>query len=61
MGLFRALTIGAFILVVPLALITTNIRVAISEKPVYDYAVRHYGAQEASASPAQKKAAPVRP
>ena len=48
MGLFRALTIGAFILVVPLALITTNIRVAISEKPVYDYAVRHYGAQEAS-------------
>ncbi len=51
MGLFRALTIGAFILAVPLALITTNIRVAISEKPVYDYAVRHYGAQEASSIP----------
>jgi hypothetical protein len=39
LGLFRALTIGAFILAVPLALITTNIRIAISEQPVYDYAV----------------------
>lgn len=36
---------------VPLALITTNIRVAISEKPVYDYAVRHYGAETASGIP----------
>ncbi|HSP55727.1 MAG TPA: TIGR01906 family membrane protein [Dehalococcoidia bacterium] len=51
MGLFRALIIGAFILVVPLALITTNIRVAISEQPVYDYAVRHYGAEQASGIP----------
>jgi integral membrane protein (TIGR01906 family) len=32
----------------PLALITTNVRVAISEKAVYDYSVRHYGAAEAS-------------
>ena len=51
MGLFRALTIGALILLVPLALITTSIRIAISEKPVYDYAVRHYGAEEASGIP----------
>lgn len=51
MGLFRALTIGAFILAVPLALLTTNIRVAISEKPVYDYSVRHYGAEEAAGIP----------
>jgi len=51
LGLFRALTIGALILVVPLALITTNIRIAISEKPVYDYSVRHYGAEEASGIP----------
>jgi hypothetical protein len=50
-GLFRVLTIGAFILAIPLALITTNIRVAISEKPVYDYAVRHDGAEEASGIP----------
>lgn len=51
MGLFRALTIGAFILAVPLALITTNVRLAISEQPVYDYAVRHYGAEDASGIP----------
>jgi integral membrane protein (TIGR01906 family) len=37
--------------VVPLALITTNIRVAISEQPVYNYAVRHYGAEQASGIP----------
>ena len=48
MGLFRALTIGAFILLVPLALVTTNIRIAISEKAVYDYSVRHYGAERVS-------------
>jgi integral membrane protein (TIGR01906 family) len=48
LGLFRALTIGAFIFAVPLALITTNVRVAISEKAVYDYAVKNYGAEEAS-------------
>jgi len=51
LGLFRALTIGAFILAVPLALLTTNIRVAISERPVYDYSVRHHGAAEAAGIP----------
>jgi integral membrane protein (TIGR01906 family) len=48
LGLFRALVIGAFIVALPLALISTNVRVAISEKAVYDYSVRHYGAVEAS-------------
>ena len=35
----------------PFALITTNVRIAISELVVYDYAVRHYGAEEASGIP----------
>ena len=38
----------AFILAVPIALITTNIRVAISEQNVYDHAVKNYGAAEVS-------------
>lgn len=36
---------------VPVALITTNIRVAVSEQAVYDYSVRNYGASEASGIP----------
>jgi integral membrane protein (TIGR01906 family) len=48
LGLFRALIIALFILAVPVALVTTNVRIAISEKAVYDYAVRNYGAEEAS-------------
>ena len=48
MGLFRALTIGLFILAIPVALITTNIRVAVSEQRVYDYAVQTYDAAAAS-------------
>jgi integral membrane protein (TIGR01906 family) len=35
----------------PLALITTNIRAAFSEQRVYDYAVRNFGAEEASGIP----------
>jgi integral membrane protein (TIGR01906 family) len=50
-GHFRALVIGLFILSIPLALITTNVRVAISETAVYDYAVQHYGAAERSGIP----------
>jgi integral membrane protein (TIGR01906 family) len=41
----------AFILAVPLALITTNIRVAISEQNIYDRAVQNYGAADASGIP----------
>lgn len=50
-GSLRMLLIGAFILLIPLALITTTIRVAISETAVYDYAVRNYGAEKASGIP----------
>ena len=48
MGLFRTLVIGLFILAVPVALITTNIRVAVSEQRVYDHAVRNHDAAETS-------------
>ncbi len=48
LGLFRSLVIGLFILAIPVALITTNIRVAISEQGVYDYSVRRYDAAEVS-------------
>jgi integral membrane protein (TIGR01906 family) len=49
--LVRALVIGLFILAIPVALITTNIRVAISEQRVYDHAVRSYDAEETSGIP----------
>jgi integral membrane protein (TIGR01906 family) len=51
LALIRALVIGLFILAIPVALITTNIRVAISEQRVYDHAVRSYDADEASGIP----------
>lgn len=51
LGLFRTLAIGVFILAVPVALITTNIRVAISEQSVYDYSVRKYHAADVSGVP----------
>ncbi|MCH8814718.1 MAG: TIGR01906 family membrane protein [Chloroflexi bacterium] len=51
MGLFRALLIGLFILSIPVTLITTNIRVAISEQRVYDYSVRNFDAAEVSGIP----------
>lgn len=51
MGLFRTLVIGLFIVAVPVALITTTIRVAISEQGVYDYSVRHYDAERTTGIP----------
>ncbi|MGH2405726.1 MAG: TIGR01906 family membrane protein [bacterium] len=51
LGLFRALTLIVFIVAIPIALIATNIRVAISEQNVYDYSVREYGAAEVSGIP----------
>ncbi len=51
MGLFRALIIALFILAIPVALITTNIRIAVSEQRVYDYSVRNHGAAVASGIP----------
>jgi integral membrane protein (TIGR01906 family) len=50
-GLFRTLVIGLFIIAVPVALITTTIRVAISEQSVYDYSVRHYDAERTTGVP----------
>src|SRR5437867_7839481 len=51
LGLFRCLIVGAFILAVPLALITTNIRIAVSQQRVYDYSVRNYDAARISGIP----------
>lgn len=51
MGLFRTLVIGLFIVAIPVALITTTIRVAISEQSVYDYSVRRYDAERATGIP----------
>jgi integral membrane protein (TIGR01906 family) len=51
LGGFKALVIALFILAIPVALITTNIRVAVSEEAVYDYSVREFGAAEASGIP----------
>ncbi len=51
MGLFRVLTIALFILAIPVALITTNIRVAVSDQRVYDYSVRTYDAAVVSGIP----------
>lgn len=51
LGLSRSLVIGAFILALPLAFITTNVRVALSEQAVYDYSVRTYNAEQATGIP----------
>ncbi len=51
LGLLRMIVVGLFVLAVPIALITTTIRVAVSEKAVYDYGVQDYGAQQASGIP----------
>lgn len=50
-GLLRTVVIGVFVLALPVALITTTLRVAISEQAIYDYAVRDYGAERASGIP----------
>lgn len=51
LGLVRIMIIAAFIGLLPLALITTTIRAAISEPSVYDYSVKHYDADEAAGIP----------
>lgn len=50
-GSLRILLIAAVIVLLPVALITTTIRIAISETAVYDYAVKNYGAEAASSIP----------
>jgi integral membrane protein (TIGR01906 family) len=51
LGIVRIFIIGAIILAIPLALITTTIRAAISEQAVYDYSVKHYHADEVAGIP----------
>jgi integral membrane protein (TIGR01906 family) len=51
LGLLRMIVVGLFVLAVPIALITTTIRVAVSEKAFYDYGVQDYGAQQTSGIP----------
>ncbi|MEE8369977.1 MAG: TIGR01906 family membrane protein [Dehalococcoidia bacterium] len=51
MGLVRSVIIGLIFLAIPVALITTNIRLAASEQGVYDYSVREYGAAAVSGIP----------
>lgn len=48
LGLLRTILVAALILALPVALITTTIRVAISEQALYDYSVRQYDADRAS-------------
>ncbi|MEO8458561.1 MAG: TIGR01906 family membrane protein [Chloroflexota bacterium] len=50
-GLLRTIVVAIFVLALPLALITTTIRVVISEQAVYDYAVKDYGAELHSGIP----------
>ena len=47
----RAGLIALFVLAVPVALIATNIRIAVSEQRVYDYAVSTYDAAAVSGIP----------
>lgn len=50
-GLLRTIVIGIFVLALPIALVTTVVRVTISEQAVYDYAVRNYGAERTTGIP----------
>lgn len=45
------LTIGLLILAIPVALVATNVRLAVSEQRVYDYSVRTYDAASISGIP----------
>jgi integral membrane protein (TIGR01906 family) len=51
LGALRTLVLVALVLAVPVALITTTIRVAISEQALYDYSVREFDAATASDIP----------
>lgn len=44
MGLVRYLAALLFVIALPIALITTNVRIAVNEPRVYQYAIDHYGA-----------------
>lgn len=50
-GALRTLTAAILVLAIPVALVTTTIRVVISEQAVYDHSVRKYDAMAASGIP----------
>jgi integral membrane protein (TIGR01906 family) len=54
LGLTQIFIIGAFIVLLPVALITTTIRVAVSEQSVYDYSVKRYDAHLLSGIPEEE-------
>ncbi len=54
LGLIRIFVIGAFIVLVPVVLITTTIHVAISEQSIYDYSVKRYDAHVVSEIPEEE-------
>ncbi len=54
LGLIQIFIIGAFIVLVPVVLITTTIRVAISEQSIYDYSVKRYDAHLVSGIPEEE-------
>ncbi len=49
--LLRLATVAALVLAIPLALFTTNVRIAVSQQRVYDYSVREYSAADAAGIP----------
>jgi integral membrane protein (TIGR01906 family) len=51
LGLLRMIVAGLFVFAVPIALITTTVRVAVSEKAFYDYGVQGYGTEQTSNIP----------
>ncbi len=51
LGMLRTLVVAVLVLVLPVALITTTIRVAVSEQAVYDFSVRQHNASSVSGIP----------
>ena len=51
LGLYRSIAFAILVLAIPVALVTTNIRFAVSDVRVYDYSVREYNAAAAADIP----------
>ena len=51
LGMLRTLVVAVLVVAIPVALITTTIRVAVSEQAVYDFSVREYGASFSAGIP----------
>jgi len=51
LGLFRSIAFTVLVLAIPVALVATNIRFAVSDVRVYDYSVREYSAAAAADIP----------